>query len=98
MVDRDDTIRVRFFRFAPFSLDIEVFAYVYAADWNVFLEIQQDLLLDIMGIVERHGAVMALPSQTLHLADGRASAPDAGRPGVAVSAQPGARHQSAGSS
>ena len=67
LVDGADTIRVRFFRFGPFSLDIEIFAYVLAADWNQFLETQQELLLGIMGIVERNGAVMALPSQTLHL-------------------------------
>lgn len=67
MVDGADTIRVRFLRFGPFSLDIEIFAYVLAADWNQFLETQQELLLDVMGIVERNGAVMALPSQTLHL-------------------------------
>ena len=30
MVDRSEPIRARFFRFGPFSLDIEVFAYVYA--------------------------------------------------------------------
>jgi MscS family membrane protein len=67
LVDGADTIRVRFLRFGQFSLDIEIFAYVLAADWNQFLETQQELLLDIMGIVERNGAVMALPSQTLHL-------------------------------
>jgi len=67
LVDGADTIRVRFLRFGPFSLDIEIFAYVLAADWNQFLETQQELLLDVMGIVERNGAVMALPSQTLHL-------------------------------
>jgi len=66
-VDGTDTIRVRFLRFGQFSLDIEIFAYVLAADWNLFLEAQQELLLDIMEIVERTGAVIALPSQTLFL-------------------------------
>ena len=60
---------MRFFRFGPFSLDIEVFAYVYAPRLGAFLETQQELLLEIMEIVERAGAAIALPSQTLHLAD-----------------------------
>src|SRR5204863_6668127 len=71
MVDANDAIRVRFFRFGPFSLDIEVFAYIFAPDWEVFLQTQQDLLLDIMEVVERSGAVIALPTQTLHLREGR---------------------------
>jgi len=86
---------VRFFRFGSFSLDVEVVAYMYARDWEAFMETQQDMLLDIMGIVERSGAVIALPSQTLHLADGREDAAGAGRVDVARSARPTGRHQSA---
>jgi MscS family membrane protein len=69
-----DIIRVRFFRLGQFSLDIEVSAYIAAGDWAGFLDIQQALLLRIMEIVEREGAVLALPSQTLHVADARTSA------------------------
>src|SRR5438034_701448 len=76
MVDRGEAIRVRFLRFGPFSLDIEVFAYVYARDWEAFLETQQALLFEVMDIVERSGAAIALPSQTLHLTDGREEVPD----------------------
>ena len=43
-------------------------------DWDHFLEIQQDLLLRIMEIVERAGTEIALPSQTLTLADARPAA------------------------
>jgi MscS family membrane protein len=64
------TARVRFLRFSPSSLDIEVFAYIYAASWERFLEIQQEFLLTIMEIVERAGTEIALPSQTLFVADG----------------------------
>jgi MscS family membrane protein len=63
-------VRVRFFRLGSFSLDIEVFAYIQADDWDRFLEIQQEWLLGIMAIVERAGASIALPSQTLHVSDG----------------------------
>jgi MscS family membrane protein len=67
-------IRARFFRLGPFSLDVEIFAYIVATDWGHFLEIQQDLLLRIMEIVEREGTMIALPSQMLTLADGRSEA------------------------
>ncbi len=63
-----ESVRVRFVRFGSFSLDIELFAYILAADWLQFLEIQQELLLDLMEIVERSGAALAYPSQTLYFA------------------------------
>jgi len=62
------SVRVRLLRLGAFSLDVDIFAYVYAGDWNHFLEIQQELLLDIMEIAEQTGAKVALPSQTMYLA------------------------------
>jgi MscS family membrane protein len=38
------SVRVRFLRLGPFSLDVEIFAYVFARDWGHFLEIQEELL------------------------------------------------------
>ena len=67
-----DSVRVRFLRLGAFSLDIELFVYLFATDWNRFLEIQEALLLQVMEIVERAGTQIAFPSQTLHLADDRA--------------------------
>jgi MscS family membrane protein len=67
-IDRGEAIRVRFFRLGPFSLDVEIFAYVLASDWEAFLETQQQLLLDVMEIVESAGAAIAFPTQTMHVA------------------------------
>ncbi len=64
-----ESVRVRFLRFGPSSLDIELFAYIFANSWERFLEIQEELLLDVMTIVERAGTAIAIPSQTLYLAD-----------------------------
>ena len=64
------TVRARFLRLGPFSIDVEVFAYLYARDWEHFLEIQEGLLLEMMEIVERRGATIALPTQTVHVAAG----------------------------
>jgi len=66
-----DTVRARFIRVAPSSLDIEIVSYIFAADWAAFLEIQEELLLRIMEIVEEVGSELAFPSQTVHLADDR---------------------------
>jgi MscS family membrane protein len=62
------SVRARFLRFGPSSLDIELFAYVFASSWERFLEIQEELLLDVMAIVERAGATIAIPSQTVYFA------------------------------
>jgi MscS family membrane protein len=80
MVDRTESIRVRLVRFGPFSLDIEVYAYLHALDWDAFLETQQEVLLEVMGIIERSGTKIALPSQTLFVADARDPS-SADRPG-----------------
>jgi MscS family membrane protein len=96
-IDHREPIRVRFFRFGQSSLDIDVFAYVRAIDWEAFLETQEELLLEVVNIVERSGAAIALPSQTLHLNPGRTDAPDAGPIEVARSPLLEARRQTAGS-
>ena len=60
-----NSARVRFLRCGPSSLDVEVFAYVLARDWNQFLEIQEGLLLRIIGCIEAIGVQFALPLQTI---------------------------------
>jgi MscS family membrane protein len=63
------SVRVRFIRFGASSLDVDVFAYASAADWATFLEIQEELLFAIIDIVQKAGAAIAFPSQTLYLGD-----------------------------
>jgi MscS family membrane protein len=62
------SVRVRFINIAASSFSVEIFAYVFAVDWNQFLEIQEGLLLNIIAIIEQAGAEIALPSQTTYLA------------------------------
>ena len=61
------TLRVRFVRFGAYSLDVEVFAYVNAADYPAFLGVQEELLMRIMGIVKYAGTGFAFPSQTMYM-------------------------------
>ena len=65
------SVRVRLIRFGGYSFDVEVFAYVFARDWNNFLEIQEELLLGVVETVHKAGTALAFPSQTLYLAPSR---------------------------
>jgi len=66
-VMREDQ-RVRFHRVAPYSFDVEIFAYVVARDWNEFLQVQEQLLFGVTEVVDRSGTALALPYQTTYLA------------------------------
>jgi MscS family membrane protein len=54
-------IPVRFIGISTYSLDVEVFAYVTTSDYDVFLGIQQELLLEMLQGVEHSGAALAVP-------------------------------------
>jgi MscS family membrane protein len=62
-----DPARVRFVSFGDYSLDVEIFAYIRAADINEFFEIGEDLNLRIMEIIANAGTGFAFPSQTMYL-------------------------------
>lgn len=76
-IDRE-SVHVRFFRLGAFSLDVDIFAYLYARDWNHFLELQEQLLFGITEIVEKAGTAIAFPSQTMYVANAQPSAPVVG--------------------
>ncbi|MBZ9728267.1 mechanosensitive ion channel family protein [Salegentibacter sp. JZCK2] len=62
----EEPARIRFTGFAAHSLDIEIFAYLDAKDFNEFLEIREDLMLRMMDVVDRSGTEFAFPSQTIY--------------------------------
>lgn len=62
-----DSVTVKFATLGPSSLDIEVMVWFQTADWGEFIQIRQDLLLQLMEVVERAGTDFAFPTQTLHL-------------------------------
>nr|AEQ20298.1 putative mechanosensitive ion channel protein [uncultured bacterium CSLG7] len=57
------TLPVRFIGAGSYSLDIEIFAYIRTADYDEFLQLQQDLLLRIMDAITAAGSALALPTQ-----------------------------------
>lgn len=62
------SVRVNFLRLSAFSLDVDIFSYVFAGDWTEFLRIQEELLLSVIEIVHQAGAEVAFPSHTTYLA------------------------------
>jgi MscS family membrane protein len=68
-IDTDQTLIVNFDAFSASSLDIMIYTFTRTRDWVKFHEIKQDVLLEVGAIIERHGAEIAFPTQTLHLAN-----------------------------
>jgi MscS family membrane protein len=66
-----DPARVRFTQFSAYSLDLEIFAYVRAADYAKYLGVAEDLNLRIMDIVSEAGSSFAFPSQTTYVETGQ---------------------------
>ena len=65
---RKDFYIVEFQDFGPASLDIMVYCFIDAPDWNAELRTRHVLNLDIMRLAEELGVKFAFPTQTLHVA------------------------------
>ncbi|MCY4616284.1 MAG: mechanosensitive ion channel, partial [Chloroflexi bacterium] len=65
---RKDYYIVEFTEFGLSSLDILVYCFIDAPDWNAELRTRHVLNLDIMRLAEELGVEFAFPTQTLHVA------------------------------
>lgn len=74
-----DPARVRFTGFGAASLNLEIFSYVLASDYDDFLEVQEDLYLRIADIVRESGTGFAFPSQTVYFAADSGTSKDKSR-------------------
>lgn len=59
--------RVSFTEFGSSSLDIMIQYFVDTMDWNIFLEVKQEINFKIMEIVKNHHSDFAFPTTTVHL-------------------------------
>ncbi len=59
--------RAHFKSFGAFSLDFEAVYYVRKPDYNVFMDVQQAINLQLVRSFAEHGIEFAFPTQTLHL-------------------------------
>ncbi len=62
-----DFDRSHFYQFGDFSLLFETVYYVTSADYNEYMDTQQEINLGIRKAFEKEGILMAFPTQTLHV-------------------------------
>ena len=67
-IDTSQTLIVNFNTFGPSSLDILIYTFTKTKEWVRYHEVKQDVLLKIADIIDRHGAEIAFPTRTLHMA------------------------------
>lgn len=67
-IDHNQTLIVNFNQFAPSSLDLLIYTFTKTTNWVEFHEIKQDVLLKVAAIIASHGAEIAFPTTTVHLA------------------------------
>ena len=68
-IDEKETMIVNFNAFNDSSCDFFVYTFTHTRDWIKFHEVKQNVLLKIASIVEKHGADIAYPTQTLHISE-----------------------------
>ncbi len=69
-IDTTQTMIVNFNAFAPSSLDFFIYTFTRTTNWVFYHEVKQDVLLKVMNIITQHGAQIAFPTSTIHLAKG----------------------------
>jgi len=68
-IDETQTLIVNFNSFAASSLDFFVYTFTHTTNWIKFHEVKQDVLFKIYAIIMSHGAEVAFPTSTVHVAD-----------------------------
>jgi MscS family membrane protein len=66
-IDTNQTLIVNFTAFGPSSLDFFIYTFTKTVNWIRFHEVKQDVLLQIMHIIDQHGADIAYPTQTIKM-------------------------------
>lgn len=75
-IDTEKTLIVNFNSFGPSSLDFFIYTFTKTKEWVRYHEIKQDVLLKVADIIGKHGAEIAFPTQTLHIASAPGEADD----------------------
>jgi small-conductance mechanosensitive channel len=66
-VDQTDFSRAHFKEFADSSLNFEVVYFVLSQDYDVYMDVQQDINFGIKEAFDARGIEFAFPTQTLYL-------------------------------
>ena len=68
-IDTNRTLIVNFNTFAASSMEFFVYTFTRTTNWVEYHKVKEAILLDIVKIIEGHGAEFAFPTQTLHLVE-----------------------------
>ena len=66
-IAQDRTLIVNLNAFATSSIDFFVYTFTKTTDWVEFHGIKERVLLEIVSIIESHGAEFAFPTSTIHI-------------------------------
>lgn len=66
-IDDQQTLMVHLNAFSESSIDFFIYCMTHTVNWQKYHEVKQDVLLQIAGIVNEHGAAIAFPTRTLDL-------------------------------
>ncbi len=66
-IDPNEPLRVYFNYFNASSLDFNVYAFTKTTDKNEYQRVKQKILLQIAGVIAKHKAEIAYPTQTLNI-------------------------------
>lgn len=67
-IDIDKTLIVNFNAFNASSVDFFIYTFTKTVVWADYHAVKQDVLLKVADIITKHGAEIAFPTQTLHVA------------------------------
>jgi len=67
-IDIGKTLMVNFTTFNASSVDFFIYAFTKTTQWDEFHNVKQDVLLKAVEIISTHGAEIAFPTRTLHIA------------------------------
>ena len=86
-IDQSATLMVNFNAFGASSLDFFVYCFTRTVAWTEYHAVKERVLLEISDIIARHGAEVAFPTRTLHLAGTLQTAEREASGGLSVSAE-----------
>ena len=66
-IDQTQKAKVYFKSFSASSCDFFIYAFTKTKDWEEFLRIKQDVLLQVAEIIEQHNAEIAYPTTTIFI-------------------------------
>ncbi len=67
-IDTNQLLMVYFNEFAASSCNFFVYTFTKTTNWSYFHKVKHEILLKIADIIDAHGAEIAFPTQTLHVA------------------------------